>query len=87
MKINALDWPTAIILLQSLSFILPLRLSLFDEAFDSLLSVVQLQVVSHGFSASCIGGIQVHAKLLVVKVFPERHNRTRLAFDCIANFR
>lgn len=74
------------ILLPSISLILPLWLSLFDEAFDSLLSVIQLQIVSHGFGSRYVGRIQIHAKLLIVKAFSERHNGARLAFDCVTNF-
>lgn len=73
--------------LLSLSFVLPLRLSLFDEAFDSLLSVIQLQIVSHCFGSRYVSRIQIHSKLLIVKAFPERHNSARFAFDCVTNFR
>lgn len=67
------------------SLVAPMRLPLFNETLYTLLPIVELQVVSHRFSAGSVGWVQIHSQLLIIKAFAETNNFSWFPFDRIAN--
>lgn len=69
------------------SFVGPLWLPFINETFDSFLTIVQLQIISHCLWTSFVSRVQIHSELLVIKFLAKWNDGSGLAFNCVANSR